>query len=111
VGEWVGVVLPVRVTRVGGLHELVRGRAPVDDNRIHRQVRAVHRIDARTLEVEAEVGQALSRAHRQYDVVARQKLVARRVIDHVDVGVQARVSTVSGLRIHVITEVRQGMRT
>ena len=62
---------------------------------------------ARALEVEAEVGQALRRPVGEDDLVARQEPVARRVVDQVDVRVQARVAAVAGLRVHVVAGGRQ----
>jgi hypothetical protein len=74
------------------LHEPERCRLTIHDHRLNRHVRAAVGVDAAALEVEAELGQALRGPVGEHHVVARQELVRRGVVDHVHVGVQARVA-------------------
>src|SRR5262249_46356471 len=78
-----------------------RGRPAVDGHRLNGQVRPGRRVDGRALEVEAEAGQALRGPVGELDVVARQEPVDGGVVHQVDVGVQAGVAAVTGLRVHV----------
>ena len=111
VGERVGVVLPVRIARVGGLDERERGRRAVHGDRVDPHVRADGHVGRRpALEVEAEASQALGGPVGQFDVVARQELVGRGVVDQVHIGVQAGVAAVAGVRVNVVPEAGQRVR-
>ncbi len=100
VRERIGIVLTVRIARVGRLDLLERRRLAVDRDRGDGHVRARSR-GARDavlgVEVVAEVGQALRRTLRVLNVVARQEDVRDRVVDREDVGVEAHVAAVAEL--------------
>ena len=111
VGGGVGVVLPVRVTRVSWLDEAEPGRVAVHGYRADRHIRARAGVAGASLEVQAEAGQALGGAVGENHPVAGQEHVRRGVVDQVHQRVQAGIAAVAGLRVHVRTRRRQGMST
>ena len=104
----VGVVRAGRIPRIGGLAEVEARRHAVDEDGVDRHVRPGGRArDRGALEIEAEVGQALRRLDGQVGVVSRQELVRLRVVDDVQIGVNARVAAVPLVGIHAVAEVRE----
>ena len=101
VGERVGIVRAVRVAGEGRLPVHERGRDAVDRDRLDRHVRAGHgrrgRDAAATVEVQAELAQALRRLLVELDARARQELVGDGVVVDEDVAVKALVAAVAEL--------------
>ena len=97
----VGVVLAVRIARVGRLDEREGGRVAVDRDRADRHVGSVRRVGGLALEVQAEAGQALRGPVGEHDVVAGQELVRRGVVHQVHVRVDAGVAAVARVRVDV----------